>query len=113
MVRKKTIEQEINEFLEYWDMKHLTAFLRDALPLLELYDVEKEDDWVKKEVGGDELHVLTVRLIRTVYLVSRIAEAHAGKLANIKINFGNLWSRMEKEVDLPAINNENLSKYNL
>lgn len=110
MGKRKTIEKEINDFLEDWDIRYLTTFLKDVIPLLELYDVEKEDDWVVKEVGGDEMHVLTVRLVRTVYLVSRIAEFHAGKLSSIKVNFNNLWKRMEKEVDTPSITTENLQK---
>jgi hypothetical protein len=96
MARKKTIEQEINDFLESWDCQQQIAFLRDVIPLFELYDVEDEDDWVEKEVGGDEENVRNVRLIRTVYLVSRIAEFHAGKLCGMNIHFKNLWKRMEK-----------------
>lgn len=96
MARKKTIEQEINDFLENWDCKQQIAFLRDIIPLFELYDVEDEDDWVEKQVGGDEENVRNIRLIRTVYLVSRIAEFHAGNLCGINIHFKNLWKRMEK-----------------
>lgn len=92
--KKKTLEQEINEFLESWDCKQLTSFLRDIIPLFELYDVEDEDDWVKEAVG--EENERNVRLIRTVYLVSKIAEFHAGKLCTIKINFKDLYKRMEK-----------------
>lgn len=97
MARKKSIEQEINDFLDIWDCRALTTFLRDIIPLFELYDVEDEDDWVEKEVGGDAENVRTVRLIRTVYLVSRIAEFHAGKLCTINIGFKQLWKRMEKQ----------------
>ncbi len=93
MARKKHLEQEINEFLEYWDCDQLTAFLRDIIPLFELYDVENEADWVSDAVG--EENERNVRLIRTVYLVSRIAETHAGRLCNIKIHFKDLWKRME------------------
>ena len=95
MKKKKTIEQEINEFLESWDCKQQIAFLRDIIPLFELYDVEDEDDWVKEAVG--ESNERNVRLIRTVYLVSKIAEFHAGKLCSIKMNFKDLFLRLEKE----------------
>lgn len=95
MTKKKTLEEEINEFLQTWDCEQLTSFLRDIIPLFELYDVEDEDDWVKDAVGTDNER--NVRLIRTVYLVSRIAEFHAGKLCSIKMNFKNLWQRMEKQ----------------
>lgn len=80
-----------------WGCKELTSFLRDIIPLFELYDVEDEDDWVEKTVGGDAENVRTIRLIRTVYLVSRIAEFHAGKLCTINVNFKNLWQKMQKQ----------------
>jgi hypothetical protein len=91
---KKTLEQEINDFLEKWDANQLCNFLRDIIPLFELYDVEDENDWVKDAVG--EENESTVRLIRTIYLISRIAEFHAGPLASIKMNFKDLHRRMEK-----------------
>src|SRR5215475_13166437 len=95
MKKKKTLEQEINEFLEKWDGRKMHDFIRDIMPLFELYDVDEEDDWVRDKVGEENLR--NVRLIRTVYLVSRIAEFHAGTLCSIKMNFKNLYLRMERE----------------
>ncbi|SRR5258706_11773514 len=95
MKKKKNLEDEINEFLKYWDADQMCAFLRDIIPLFELYDVEDEDDWVTNAVGKEDER--NIRLIRTVYLVSRIAEFHAGKLASIKINFKNTYQKMEKQ----------------
>ena len=92
---KKNLEQQINEALEYWDCKKLIAFLRDIIPLFELYDVEDEDDWVKDAVGAEDER--NVRLIRTVYLISRIAEFHAGPLVSFKCNFPKIWEKMEKQ----------------
>ena len=96
MKLKKTLEEEINEFLEVWDCKQLTTFLRDIIPLFELYDVEDEADWVKDAVG--ESNERNVRLIRTVYLVSIIAENHAGILCSIKMKFKNIFKRMQKDI---------------
>lgn len=96
MPKKRTLEEEINKFLEIWGCREIISFLRDIIPLFELYDVEDEDDWVEKKVGGGEENVRTVRLVRTVYLMSRIAEFHAGKLCFINIHFKNLWKKMEK-----------------
>lgn len=73
----------------------MSAFLRDIIPLFELYDVEQEDDWVADAVGDEDTR--NVRLIRTVYLISRIAEFHAGKLASMKIRFRDIHRRMEKD----------------
>lgn len=96
-MKKKTLEEDINSFLEMWDCKQLTTFLRDIIPLFELYDVEDETDWLKEAVG--ESNERNVRLIRTVYLVSIIAENHAGILCSIKMNFKNIFKRMQKDVD--------------
>lgn len=98
MKTKKTIEQQINEALEVWNCKQLCAFLRDIIPLFELYDVEDEEDWVKDAVG--EENERNVRLIRTVYLISRIAEFHAGALVNFKVRFPNIYQKMENSKDL-------------
>jgi HJR/Mrr/RecB family endonuclease len=90
---KKTVEQEINEFVELWDAKTLVSFLECTMHLTELYSVEKDFDWVEKEVGKHQTS--TIRLIRTVYLISKLADVHAGKLATIKARFKNLWQRLE------------------
>lgn len=95
MSKKKTIEDEINEFLEIWDYRQISSFLGHIIPLLELYDVSEEDDWVKDSVGEEDER--NVRLIRTVYLVSKIASFHTGKLASVNVKFKDLWERMEKE----------------
>jgi len=97
---KKTLEQEINEFLEKWDRNQMCDFLRDIIPLFDLYDVENDRDWVKDAVGED--NATNIRLIRTVYLVSRIAEFHAGVLSTLKINFKDLYKRMESQGKIKA-----------
>jgi len=91
---KKTIEQEINEFLEIWGAKELVGFMKDLIPLFELYDVDEDDDWVRDQVG--ELDERNVRLIRTVYLMSYIADKFAGKLCTASVHHKNLWKRLEK-----------------
>jgi hypothetical protein len=93
---KKSIEDQINDALDFWNCKKQIAFLRDIIPLFELYDVEDEDDWVTDAVG--EENERTVRLIRTVYLISKIAESHAGSLASFKIKFPNLYKKMEERI---------------
>lgn len=91
---KKTLEDQINGFLEMWDVDRQVSFLRDILPLFELFDVEDEKDWVVEAVG--EENQTHFRLIRTVYIMSKIAEKHAGRLASIRVNFPELWRRMEE-----------------
>jgi len=95
MRKKKDLEQEINEFLDYFNCEKMIKFLKDIIPLFELYDVEDEDDWVKDAVGEEDER--NVRLIRTVYLMSKIAENHSGSLAMIRSRFPNMWVKMEKK----------------
>lgn len=101
MRAKKTLEDQINEFLEQWDSDQMCAFLRDIIPLFDLYNVEEEKDWVVDEVGKEDER--NVRLIRTVYLVSRIAEFHAGKLSFIKMNFKDIYRKMEKQGEVEVV----------
>jgi len=93
MKQKRTIKDDINDFLEVWDIKQQIAFLKDIIPLFELYDVDDVDDWVKEKVG--EENAINVRLIRTVYLISKICDRHSGKLSYIKCKYNNLWKKME------------------
>lgn len=94
---KKSVDDKINQFLEIWDLRQMLAFLRDAIPIFELYDCSEDDDWVRKAVG--EENETNVRLARTAYLVSKFAENHASKIAEIKIYLKDLWRDMEKEVE--------------
>lgn len=93
---KNPVHDEIERFFETWDGPAIIAFLRDLQPVFELYDVEsEEEDWVRLAVADGEQH--QIRLIRTVYLMSKIADFHAGKLAMIKMLHKDLWRKMERE----------------
>lgn len=94
-----TIEDEINAFLEIWDINAQLLFVKEALALLKIYDVDENDDWVEKEVGKENAQ--NVRLIRTVHLISRIADFQSGKLCMIKSKFKDIWKRIEKNSMLP------------
>lgn len=95
MRKKKSLEEEINEFLQMWDFDQISEFFRYVEPLLELYDISETEDWVADEVGKENSR--NVRLIRTVYLMSKICDMFAGRFVGININFKNLWRRLEKE----------------
>lgn len=95
-MKKFNLETEINQFLEVWDLDMLSKFIEDTYPIFELYNVDEKNDWVRDTVGGDEENVRTVRLVRTVYLMSRIAEGFAGRLCVINSKFKGLWKRMEE-----------------
>lgn len=102
MRKKITLEEEINDFLDIWDGKQLTSFMRDIFPLFELYNVDDEDDWLEKHVGGGEENVRTIRLVRTVYLVSRMVENQSAIFCNLNFNYKNLWRKMEKAGAIPG-----------
>lgn len=91
---KPSLQDEIIAFYDLWNGDTLCDFLRDTIELFSLYDMDDESDWVADEVGDE--NVRNVRLVRTVYLMSRIAEKHAGKLARVKSEFKALHKRMEK-----------------
>lgn len=93
MIRKKTIEQQINDFLGIFQADEIVSFIKDSFPLFQLYDVDETDDWLRDSVGEDDKNV--VRLVRTVYIVSKIADNHSGILATIRARFNGLWKRME------------------
>ncbi len=96
-MKKKTTNELINEFLQEWDCEKMQGFFRDVIPLIELYDVEESDDWLKEAVGEDDER--NVRLVRTVYLVSKIAEFHAPRLCSLNIKYKDLWRKLEKEIN--------------
>jgi len=93
MRKKKNIEEELNEFLKKWDVDKMIAFLADVIPLIELYDVDEKNNWLRDLVGKE--NELNVRVIRTIYLISRLAEFHGADICGVKINFKDLWKRLE------------------
>ena len=94
MQKKKSLQEEINDFLVLWGGDAMSAFLLDLIPLFHLYNVDEEDDWLKDAVGKEDLQ--NVRLIRTVYLMSRLAEFHGNRISSTNTNFKNLWKRLEE-----------------
>lgn len=92
---KKTVEQQIWDFMQDFGYDQLTRFLEDIIPLFELFDIEDHSNWVAEIVGKDQEAPIT--MIRTVYLMSIIAENHSGMMAKLKMKYRNLHKRMEKE----------------
>lgn len=95
MKSKFTIEEEINQALDYWDVNHMTSLLEDLIEIYRIY--ETDEDWSIDNLK--EENYVTVRLIRTVYLISKLADNHAGALAVFKSKFPKLWKRIEKSGD--------------
>ncbi len=95
MKPKKTLEDEINAFLQIWNNDDLLSLIKELSEIFELYDVSDDDDWIK--LNSNEDHA-TVRIVRTVYLISRIAELFSGKLCITKIQVPRLYERLEQSV---------------
>lgn len=93
MRQKKTLEDQINEFVQLWEVKDIIKLFEEFEPLHYLYDVTEEDDWVEKAVGPDDRR--NVRVVRTVYLLSRLCELFAGKFVRTNIDFPKLWKKLE------------------
>ena len=94
MAKQKPLVDQIEKFLDIWDRDAMVSFLREITELVELYDVDEDNDWVKDYAGEDDKN--NVRLIRTVYLMSRIAEFHAGKLASVRAHCKNIYKKLDK-----------------
>lgn len=92
---KRSLEEELDEFLELWGLREMLSFVEDFGEILHLYNVSEEDDWVEKALG-EKVHVRDVRIARTIYLISRAAEVYGGRLCRIKAAHPGLWRRMEK-----------------
>jgi hypothetical protein len=90
--------QETEEFIEHFGIQGVQALIKEVYEFYELYDVDEIDDWVAHYVKGDAENVRNVRMIRSVYLVSRMAEFLSGKLVLVKTKFPNFYKRLEKYV---------------
>lgn len=92
----KNIEEEINDFMDTWSLDNHVEFMYALIELYKLYDVDVDDDWLAKLVGADDTR--NTRLLRTVYLMSKMADFHAGKLCMLNVKYKGLWKRMEKKL---------------
>lgn len=96
MAKVETLESELNDMMQLWGREEMTSFLRDIIPLFELYNVSEDSDWVLDAVGLE--NEINIRLLRTVYLISKIADNHSGRLCSIKIKHPKLWKKMEETI---------------
>lgn len=103
--KKKTIQDEINEFLEIFGSSDLNSMFEDFCELFKLFDCDDKEDWLALKVGAENAR--EVRLIRTCYLISKIAENSASKLFKLKSKFPFFYRKLEEHVkcqttDIPA-----------
>lgn len=93
---KKTLEQELCEYLQLWNGKQMIAFLKDIIPLFNMFDTEDSSEWEEGTEAEEE--ALNVQIVRSAYLISRIADRHSGKLALMRVKHKDLWKRLEERV---------------
>lgn len=89
----KNIEQEINDFVKLFGQKEIIEFMEKCIDILELYDVDEEEDWVVDSVGKDQ--ATNVRIIRTIYTISKIADSFASRFKTLNIMHPQLWRKLE------------------
>lgn len=94
MSKQKDLNQEMAEFLLAWDGHKMTQFLRDAYEIFELYNIRPGKDWVADLVG--EFDKDDVRVVRTIYLMSKLAQNFGAELLKLHCQFKGLPVRMEK-----------------
>jgi hypothetical protein len=92
---RKTLEDEIEEFVDVWDAQTLIKLFEFIYPLFKLYDVTESDDWLE-EILKDKEDVKNVRICRTVYLLSFMCDVFASKMVSTNVKFKNLHHRMEQ-----------------
>lgn len=92
---KRTVQEEMGQFLQVWGADEMVKFFEDVLPLCMLYNVDLDaDDWVVEAVGKDDAQ--SVRIARTIYLLLKFSENHAAKLCSLKMQFKGLTKKMEE-----------------
>lgn len=90
----RKLVDRINEALYDLVGSPIFTFLKDVIPLLELWGIQ-QDDWTEHQVGRDKENVITVKLLKTIYLLSKISHYHVAKLVNLKTRFPRLFEKME------------------
>lgn len=98
MMVRTDFNKEIESILNIYTEQNLCSFIEIAWEIGELYNADEYDDWVKDEVGID--NVREVRLARTAYLFSKLASIHGPLLKKIERRCPNFHEKMEKHVKL-------------
>lgn len=92
--KSNTLQDDIQRILGIYGPNQLNSLIEDAYELFQLYDVDEKDDWVEQFVGSENLR--EVRLARTAYLLSRIADHHADLLKKVSRGSKGFWLKAEK-----------------
>lgn len=87
------IEKKLQEFFEIMPHEKLTRFAEMSAQLLEIFQAYEDCDW--DEIMANE-DTRNVKIIRTVYIMSRIAEEYSGVLSIVRVKYKDFWRLLDK-----------------
>lgn len=87
------IEKKLQEFFQIMPHEKLIGFAELAAELLEVFQAYEDCDW--DEIMANE-DTRNVKIIRTVYIMSRLAEDYSGTLALVRVKYKDFWRKLEK-----------------
>ena len=93
---KKTVEQEVNDFMDVWHQEDMIAFFNEVMPLIMAYNVDLDKEEEQAKIALDPADRRPVMVVRTAYHMVKLAEKFAGKFVAMKIQFKGLPKRMEE-----------------
>jgi len=100
--KKCSMQDKINSVLSVIGPEELYTLMEIGNEMFHLYDVDAEHDWVDRGQGPEDAR--TIRLTRTAYLLSKMADLFATPLKKIHRANPNCWVEMERFArDLEAI----------
>lgn len=86
--------EEMSKIMGIYNCDKFIQLIEDIYEIILLYDVDEDVDWVKDKVGEEDLR--DVRIARTAYLLSRLADHHANHLKKVHRAAPGFWHRAEK-----------------
>lgn len=93
---KKTVEEELNDFLDQWHAEDMIELFEEIIPLIVAYQISTNEEGELKLPEDFHSDKKGVMIAKTAYHMVRIAERFAGKLVGLKVQFKGLPKRMEE-----------------
>lgn len=86
--------KEINAFVQKWDVYSLIEFVGLAEKLIELYDMDEKDDFLRQYYGKEDGD--NIRIVRTVMILSKMSEVFGAKMVSTNVKFKGLWKKLSE-----------------
>lgn len=91
---KCDFNDEMSKILGIYRCDRFIELIEDIYEIVRLYNVDEVEDWVADTVGWED--VRNVRLARTAYLLSKLADRHHRWLRSVNRAAPGFWKRAEK-----------------